>query len=548
MFAPPQVKPKSEQRRPPIESRLLIGGVNDRLERDADRRAERALATPAGTAAGRVLNPISSNGTTAASLPVSSRVDQVVASAGVPLQHGLRQDMERRFGEDFSHVRVHTGAVAARSAADVAARAYTVGSHIVFGERGSPSDRRLLAHELAHVVQGAGQDAVLRRQPDPMGPHTDPAGARLRVRIVDTLKAAKETAYNSLLSALYRGDRAYLRALGLSSKQVRHLLNRTAQLRMMFGTAVELALEQAITADPFLRQHIVRGPQGWVPSGVGKPDWIMDASSRPIPVELTTPAEVERKLDMWRKQTKRGKPKWYMEQGLIITHAGPPAVPGPPAPAKLQLEPRPPATAQIAQAAAKTSAFRSAGQLMLRKGPAVAVQVVAMLLFPPKLRVHNDRADELIRSKLNPAVQEALKTQEAAFEKLLSAGATAIYANVTIKLHYTAAVDSGGDLHINLKDVTLLSMGLTNEAVVLNESKYDPTDVTKRATYSFRLYETEFAAREREWAEAQQEYQEYEECVRRYGTGRVPHAAGTDVPQPNPEEGPCIPPPVRPGY
>jgi hypothetical protein len=65
--------------------------------------------------------------------------------------------MEPRFGHDFSEVRVHTDASAARSAEAVNALAYTVGQNVVFGAgRYAPltvAGRRLLAHELMHTVQ-----------------------------------------------------------------------------------------------------------------------------------------------------------------------------------------------------------------------------------------------------------------------------------------------------------------------------------------------------------------------------------------------------------
>jgi hypothetical protein len=65
--------------------------------------------------------------------------------------------MESRIGADFSDVRVHTDGNAARSAAAVAAQAYTVGNEVVLGERApaldSPAGKRTLAHELTHVVQ-----------------------------------------------------------------------------------------------------------------------------------------------------------------------------------------------------------------------------------------------------------------------------------------------------------------------------------------------------------------------------------------------------------
>jgi hypothetical protein len=64
--------------------------------------------------------------------------------------------MESKLGHDFSRVRIHSGPEAARSAHAVGAHAYTVGSDIVFGA-GTPvhgaAGRRLLAHELTHVIQ-----------------------------------------------------------------------------------------------------------------------------------------------------------------------------------------------------------------------------------------------------------------------------------------------------------------------------------------------------------------------------------------------------------
>jgi hypothetical protein len=76
--------------------------------------------------------------------------------------------MEQRFDWDFSRVRVHTGSAAEQSARDSSARAYTVGDNVVFGagefEPQTGEGRRLLAHELTHVVQQSGAEAnVVRR-------------------------------------------------------------------------------------------------------------------------------------------------------------------------------------------------------------------------------------------------------------------------------------------------------------------------------------------------------------------------------------------------
>lgn len=76
---------------------------------------------------------------------------------GVPLEPRLRAEMEARFGESFADVRVHNDTAAHASAAAFEAKAYTVGADVVFSaERYAPysaDGKRLLAHELAHVVQ-----------------------------------------------------------------------------------------------------------------------------------------------------------------------------------------------------------------------------------------------------------------------------------------------------------------------------------------------------------------------------------------------------------
>ncbi len=87
-------------------------------------------------------------------------VHAVLSSPGQPLDTGTRALMETRFRHDFSQVRVHTDAKAAESAQAVNALAYTVGQDVVFGAgRYTPGKfvgKRLLAHELTHVVQQEG--------------------------------------------------------------------------------------------------------------------------------------------------------------------------------------------------------------------------------------------------------------------------------------------------------------------------------------------------------------------------------------------------------
>jgi hypothetical protein len=89
---------------------------------------------------------------------------------GQPLAASTRADFESRFERDFSAVRVHTGHDASESARSIQARAYTWGRDVVFGNGefapDSRTGQRLLAHELAHVIQ-QGHAPKLPKQDQP---------------------------------------------------------------------------------------------------------------------------------------------------------------------------------------------------------------------------------------------------------------------------------------------------------------------------------------------------------------------------------------------
>ena len=97
----------------------------------------------------------------AAPLTAPPIVSDVLNSSGETLDADTRALMENRFGHDFSRVRVHTDSKAADSVRAVSALAYTVGQNIAFGTGQyaphTAHGRRLLAHELTHVVQQSGQ-------------------------------------------------------------------------------------------------------------------------------------------------------------------------------------------------------------------------------------------------------------------------------------------------------------------------------------------------------------------------------------------------------
>jgi hypothetical protein len=149
-----RVRPKPGKTRIPESSTLEITQPGDAFEADADRLAERVMRTAPDNAAA----------TGIAAGPAATH------SGAQPLDPQTRAFMEPRFGFDFSQVRIHTGDDAAASAQSVDARAYTVGEDVVFGrDQYNPAvadGRRLIAHELAHVVQQrSGLQVIARDRP-----------------------------------------------------------------------------------------------------------------------------------------------------------------------------------------------------------------------------------------------------------------------------------------------------------------------------------------------------------------------------------------------
>jgi hypothetical protein len=95
-------------------------------------------------------------------------VQSVINNSGQPLDPTTRMYMESRFGHNFGDVRVHTDSRATDSAEAMNAKAYTVERNVVFSQGryapGTNEGKRLLAHELAHVVQQSRQGALAPRQ------------------------------------------------------------------------------------------------------------------------------------------------------------------------------------------------------------------------------------------------------------------------------------------------------------------------------------------------------------------------------------------------
>jgi len=168
------------------------------LEHEADRVAERvarmrgsdpsaSTATDRNFADRGAPAPVHAGTNNAMTEPPPS-VNETLSSPGQPLDTASRGHLEPRFGADFSQVRIHADDRAAESARAVHANAYTAGQHMVFGrnqfEPHTSTGQRLIAHELAHVVQQSGQPPVIQRQPQPAsidGPKAEKKSRLVRV-------------------------------------------------------------------------------------------------------------------------------------------------------------------------------------------------------------------------------------------------------------------------------------------------------------------------------------------------------------------------------
>jgi hypothetical protein len=189
---------------PALQAKLMVGEPGDEYEQEADRTAERVMrvaepqlqrACACGGACPNCrtdrlghgherLQPQRVQASNAGQVAAPPIVHEALASPGQPLDNATRAFMEPRLGHDFSRVRVHADSHAGKSAQAVDAVAYTVGSDIVFGagqyDPSSSSGRRLLAHELVHVMQQQGLDSgPLRRiAVSPLRQHLSGDGAQ----------------------------------------------------------------------------------------------------------------------------------------------------------------------------------------------------------------------------------------------------------------------------------------------------------------------------------------------------------------------------------
>lgn len=262
-----------------IQTKLAVNSPGDSYEQEADRVADKLTGasetSPRGACACGATCPECSGrrdareriqtkparGHQAGETAAPPSVEKTISSRGEPLDPAALAFFEPRFGRDFGHVRVHTDASAAESAEDVNARAYTLGSHIVFKQREyAPRSReglRLLAHELTHVVQqGAHAPALIQRESPPPG-STNYAFDTYRVTgshlsDPDIIARFKALSFKELLS--YRGR--------VSDPDVIAFIEQLLDEQLKQRTLDQLSADLAAEKDPVVKNFIAE----WISS------------------------------------------------------------------------------------------------------------------------------------------------------------------------------------------------------------------------------------------------------------------------------------------
>ena len=173
-----------------IQPQLTNGPSNNLYEREANAIADKIIQTPDNQLLQSKVSPVvvqrkcahceeekdklqrKEGNNSAAAAEAPAIVNEVINSGGDRMDEGTRSFMDNRFGYDFGPVKIHTGTQAAQSAQSIHALAYTSGNHVVFNEGqyapATDNGKRLLAHELTHVIQqNAGNISrkVVQRKP-----------------------------------------------------------------------------------------------------------------------------------------------------------------------------------------------------------------------------------------------------------------------------------------------------------------------------------------------------------------------------------------------
>jgi len=206
---------------PPIQTKLTVNDPGDKYEQEADSVADKVMGDgdnlqiqrkcsscedddkkvqrkPASTGITPLVQTKGGDG--AVATPALSNKIADTQGNGSSLDNATGAFMSDRFGVDFGSVKIHADNESAKMNRELNARAFTTGNDIYFNEGeynpGSGKGKRLLAHELTHVVQqnSSVKNNAIQRDGDGDAKAAEAAAALAKKKdLFDRLRAASPT-------------------------------------------------------------------------------------------------------------------------------------------------------------------------------------------------------------------------------------------------------------------------------------------------------------------------------------------------------------------
>jgi len=210
-----QCQPEGEEEEETLQTKLLADRITPLVQRQEEPPEEEEEELQAKSKPGE---------TSTVTPSLESRLHSLRGS-DQPLSKSDCAFFESRFGRDFSGVRVHTGPQAAKTAQVIHSRAFTIGRNVVFGSGlyapGTTEGRKLLAHELTHVVQQSRHAGMTGLQSKPQESTQFTFAPEIDIELILGLKPERQSV---------AVDRAKLLELYKYLKHVRRVSPATEQL------------------------------------------------------------------------------------------------------------------------------------------------------------------------------------------------------------------------------------------------------------------------------------------------------------------------------
>lgn len=237
-----------------VQPKLKVGQPDDPLEREADQASERIMNftnhTPkVGKDDWKPIEPRRKSLGNRDELEVSDRLSNeirdVISDGGEPLDTKTKEFMESRFRFEFGNVKVHADVKSNHLANSVESRAFTLGNNIFLSSEESKSDKKLLAHELTHVIQqkaSAPKLSLIQRAPPKSTPPPVSASedfSRIYQRLEDIIRNGGPVPGDANWASLSSKERDKGRVIGAAIIDASEGYNGPREIRAISSLATD---------------------------------------------------------------------------------------------------------------------------------------------------------------------------------------------------------------------------------------------------------------------------------------------------------------------